>query len=109
MIKVTNLARQQLSQLMKNEKTTLALFYVKGGGCNGFKYCIEPVYNSTKNSYDEDIHITPEHTLRICGKSMMYLIGTEIDFQRKFMDQGFTFNNPNITATCGCGMTFTPQ
>ncbi len=43
----------------------------------------------------------------ICDpKSLLYLNGTEVDFREEIMGRGFVFNNPNATATCGCGSSF---
>ena len=109
MIKITQHAQTQLLKLLQCKQSKLVLFSVQGGGCNGFKYSLEPVHTTTKNKFDEDIMLSNEHKLRICEKSLMYLIGTEIDWENDFMGQRFIFKNPNTAATCGCGSTFTPK
>jgi len=43
----------------------------------------------------------------IDGKSLVYLDGTELDFVKEGLNEGFKFNNPNIKAECGCGESFT--
>ena len=41
------------------------------------------------------------------GKSMVYLDGTELDFVKEGLNEGFKFNNPNVSNECGCGESFT--
>ena len=58
------------------------------------------------DKYDEVFNIDNKHNLYICGKSLMYLIGTEITWEKNFMGEGFKFTNPNASGSCGCGETF---
>lgn len=76
---------------------------VKSGGCSGFKYVLE--YASTKNQYDEIIE-QDGITLLIDPKALMYLIGTEMDYQESEAKAGFVFTNPNEKGRCGCGKSF---
>ena len=47
-----------------------------------------------------------ELQINVCGKSMIYLLGTEIKWVENYMGKGLEFNNPNATSNCGCGETF---
>lgn len=77
---------------------------VKGGGCNGFKYYIEPT-NKKPDKLDEIMNVE-EVNIIICGKSLFHLIGTEVKWKDDLMGSGLEFNNPNATSSCGCGETF---
>lgn len=76
---------------------------VKGGGCSGFTYLLD--LTETRKDTDE---VFEQHGVRvICDpKSLLYLVGTTIDFKDELMQKGFVFNNPNATSTCGCGSSF---
>ena len=50
-----------------------------------------------------------DHTLRVCGKSLLYVVGTEIGLEEEFSGKSFTFDNPNAAGQCGCGATFAPS
>ena len=105
-IKFTTSAIQQCKILLSNTSHSHVFFKVKGGGCNGLKYLLEPV---SKNTYDFKDDIFEKHNdlnVVVCGKSLLYLIGTEIDFKTDFMGSSFRFTNPNATSKCGCGTTF---
>jgi iron-sulfur cluster assembly protein len=75
---------------------------VRGGGCTGLSYVIEPC-----RAADARDKVFEAHGLRIFvdPKSFIYLRGMEIDF--KPLGSGFTFNNPNAKKACGCGESFT--
>ena len=104
-VKITNVAKLKLVQMLKTHNTNNALFYIKGGGCNGFKYVIEPI-NSNLDPLDEIVPLDDTNNLRVCRKSLLNLIGTEIDWEADFMGQSFRFDNPNSDSSCGCGATF---
>ena len=76
---------------------------VKGGGCSGMTYTL----NFDENSRDGDTVIESENVkLYVDGKSLFYLMGTELDFSDGLNGKGFLFNNPNASKTCGCGESF---
>ncbi|GAB5496307.1 MAG: iron-sulfur cluster insertion protein ErpA [Phycisphaera sp.] len=76
---------------------------VKGGGCSGFSYVLD--LTETQKDTDEEFEM---HGIKvICDpKSLLYLNGTTVDFKDELMGRGFVFNNPNASATCGCGSSF---
>jgi iron-sulfur cluster assembly accessory protein len=80
------------------------LFSVEGGGCNGFRYNLEPISDEPKK-IDEIIKLD-DFKINVCGKSLLYLLGTTIDWKEDFMGSRFEFDNPNAAAKCGCGTTF---
>lgn len=76
---------------------------VKGGGCSGLTYTL----NFDENEKPGDTIIESENLkLFVDGKSLFYLMGTELDFTDGLNGRGFIFNNPNAARTCGCGESF---
>jgi len=73
-------------------------------GCSGLAYLIEFVdqMNSDDEIFDQD-----GISIIIDKKSLVYLDGTEVDFVREGLNEGFQFNNPNQKGACGCGESFT--
>jgi len=73
-------------------------------GCSGLAYLIEFVdqVNSDDKVFDQD-----GVSVIIDQKSLVYLDGTEVDFVREGVNEGFQFNNPNQKGACGCGESFT--
>ena len=107
-INVTKLAQKQLKNMINNNKSNdnnkTILFSVEGGGCNGFRYNLEPISDEPKK-IDEIIQLD-NFKINVCGKSLLYLLGTTIDWKEDFMGSRFEFDNPNAAAKCGCGTTF---
>ena len=116
---VTDTAAREIASIIKQqeldaEKISLRVG-VRGGGCSGFSYLLD--LTETKKDSDE----MWEHTFTMAGedgeqpftirvicdpKSYLYLNGTTVDFKDEMMGRGFVFSNPNATATCGCGSSF---
>jgi iron-sulfur cluster assembly accessory protein len=75
-------------------------------GCNGYDYIFEPRLDGpNKNKYDE-LYVEDNIKIVICGKSLMYLLGTKIDYRNNIMESSFIYKNPNADSTCGCGTSF---
>jgi iron-sulfur cluster assembly protein len=73
-------------------------------GCSGLAYSVD--YVSAANPMDERIE-TPGGTLFIDGASVLYLIGSTMDWVEDDFQAGFVFANPNAKGSCGCGESFT--
>ena len=88
------------SRLVGSEK--LLRVGVKGGGCSGLSYLLEMDEKTERDEIFEvggiPCIIDPAHS--------MYLFGMEIDWKNGLDARGFIFNNPNASATCGCGSSF---
>lgn len=79
---------------------------VRPTGCSGFSYVVETA--ETINDGDQ-VFDSQGITIIVDKDSLSYLNGTEMDFQREGLNEGFKFNNPNVAETCGCGESFTVQ
>lgn len=73
-------------------------------GCSGLAYSVD--YVSAANPMDERIE-TPGGSFFIDGSSVLYLIGSTMDWQEDDFTAGFVFQNPNAKGSCGCGESFT--
>lgn len=73
-------------------------------GCSGLAYSVD--YVSEAKAFDERID-TPGGTLFVDGGSILYLIGSKMDWVEDDFAAGFTFQNPNAKGACGCGESFT--
>jgi iron-sulfur cluster assembly protein len=73
-------------------------------GCSGLAYSVD--YVTAEEPFDEKI-VTPGGTFYIDGASVLYLIGSTMDWQEDDFAAGFTFENPNAKGACGCGESFT--
>tara|TARA_E500000178_G_C16633487_1_gene578749 strand:- start:316 stop:657 length:342 start_codon:yes stop_codon:yes gene_type:complete len=109
MLKITDKAKNKLLQILEKEKLNSMLLYIKGGGCNGFSYKFKPINKNNITKLDEKIILDQQlqKNLYICNKSLMYIIGTRIDYIEDIMGSRFDFNNDNIESKCGCGTSFT--
>ena len=76
---------------------------VKTSGCSGMAYKLEFV----DNTENEDL-VFESHGVKVVidPKSLAYLDGTELDFVKEGLNEGFKFNNPNVMDQCGCGESF---
>lgn len=72
-------------------------------GCSGLAYSVDYVTEAVP--FDEKIE-TPGGVLYIDGGSVLYLVGSTMDWVEDEFSAGFVFNNPNATSSCGCGSSF---
>jgi iron-sulfur cluster assembly protein len=73
-------------------------------GCSGLAYSVD--YVASENAMDEKIE-TPGGPFYIDGASVLYLIGSTMDWREDDFTAGFVFDNPNAKGACGCGESFT--
>lgn len=77
---------------------------VRTSGCSGMAYVIEFV-----DELKEEDQVFESQGIKIIvdPKSLLYMDGTELDYVREGLNEGFKFNNPNVKDQCGCGESFT--
>src|SRR5690606_24078376 len=73
---------------------------LKNKGCAGMSYVIDTVSNVNP---DDEVVEHPDFKIVIEMKSLLFLLGTEMDFKKEKLRSGFVFTNPNQTDACGCG------
>ena len=104
MITLTESAARHVSTfLAKRGKGVGVRLGVKTTGCSGLAYKLE--YADAINPEDT---VFQSHDVKVLidPKSLPYLDGTELDFAREGLNEGFRFNNPNVKDQCGCGESF---
>lgn len=79
---------------------------IESKGCSGFAYKVE--YAEEQGKF-EDIVAKDGVSFFIDPMAVMYLLGSELDYQESKMESGFIFTNPNETGRCGCGESFSAQ
>lgn len=76
---------------------------VKPTGCSGYMYVVEPA--SGVGDHDQ-VFVSKGIQIVVDSESFKYLDGTELDYTREGLNEGFRFDNPNVKDTCGCGESF---
>ena len=101
-MKLTDAAAERVREIIaKSDKPVLGLRVgVKNGGCAGMEYTME--WAEDQKPFDEVVEDKGVKVL-IDAKAMMFLLGTEMDYQTTTLKSGFVFNNPNQVSACGCG------
>ena len=101
-MKLTDAAAARVREILdKSDKPVVGLRVgVKNGGCAGMEYTME--WAEDQKPFDEVVEDKGVRVL-IDAKAMMFLLGTEMDFQTTALKSGFVFNNPNQVSACGCG------
>ncbi len=99
-MKLTDAAAARIRELMARGEGVGLRVGVKNGGCAGMEYTME--WASEQKPFDEVVEDRGAKLL-IEAKALMFLLGTEMDYQAGMLKSGFVFNNPNQTSACGCG------
>lgn len=104
-IRLTEPAAERVKSFLENRGSGVGLrLGVKTMGCSGMGYILEFV-----DEINPDDEVFEDHGVKIIvdKKSLVYIDGTELDFAREGLNEGFKFNNPNEKDQCGCGESFT--
>ncbi len=105
LVKLTARAADKVKAIRSEEKIEASYglrLKVQGGGCSGFSYDLY-----FDQALDTDQTFESQGVRLLCDQmSLMYLVGTEIDYVESVQGSGFKFTNPNVKSTCGCGSSF---
>ena len=105
LVNITALAAEKVREIREAEDIESGMFLrlrVVGGGCSGFSY---DLYFDEKLGFDRELTVHDVDMI-VDEMSLMYLLGTEIDYVEGLAGAGFKFSNPNVKSTCGCGSSF---
>ncbi len=103
-ITLTEAAARHVQDFLSNRgKGAGVRLGVRTSGCSGMAYTLE-----FADQVEADDLVFEDHGVKVVvsPKSMVYLDGTELDFAKEGLNEGFKFNNPNIKDSCGCGESF---
>ena len=107
MIKVSEIAKKKVVELMQddgyNPTTDYVRVGVKSGGCSGLSYDLK-----FDKQQEEGDKVFEDNGVRIIvdKKSFLYLVGTTLEYSGGLNGKGFVFNNPNASRSCACGESF---
>jgi iron-sulfur cluster assembly accessory protein len=103
-ITMSERAARRIGEILRAEPAGAMLrVSVEGGGCSGFQYR----FDIERARTDDDIVVARDGAMVLIDPvSLQYLGGSEIDFVDDLIGQAFKINNPNATASCGCGTSF---
>jgi iron-sulfur cluster assembly protein len=97
---LTDAAAARIRDLMAKGEGVGLRVGVKKGGCAGMEYTMD--WAKEQGSFDEVIEDKGARVL-IDAKALMFLFGTQMDYETGILKSGFVFKNPNQTSACGCG------
>jgi iron-sulfur cluster assembly protein len=103
-ITITEAAANRVQAFLANRGKGLGIrLSVRTSGCSGMAYEMEFV-----DELQEDDQVFEDRGVQVIidSKSLVYLDGTEVDYAREGLNEGFKFNNPNAKSECGCGESF---
>lgn len=107
MISLTKLAADKIKEFLKKRGSGIGVMVgVKTTGCSGLAYTIEYV-DSPPVTRDHFCYENYDVQVWTDGRSLVYLTGMTIDWVKRGLNEGFEFINPNESARCGCGESFT--
>ncbi|MFL6797624.1 MAG: iron-sulfur cluster insertion protein ErpA [Xanthobacteraceae bacterium] len=103
-VNLTERAARRILEILRREPSgTMLRVSVEGGGCSGFQY----KFDVERAQASDDVVITRDGAMVLIDQmSLGYLAGSEIDFVDDLMGAAFRINNPQATASCGCGTSF---
>ena len=99
LLSITPTAKKYITEKIKNQDKKYAFLSMKGGGCAGFEY------SWTFTDVTDD-GVLIEDVVVVDKIAEMYIFGSEIDYVEQFAGSQLVINNPNATASCGCGESF---
>jgi len=104
-ISMSEAASERVSAFLSNRGHGFGVrLGVRTTGCSGMAYVVEFV---DEVQSDDTTFVSNDINIVIDSKSMTYLDGTELDYTREGLNEGFKFVNPNVKDECGCGESFT--
>lgn len=104
-ISLTETAAKHVASYLEQRGSGVGIrLAVKTTGCSGLMYVLEPV----DEVQAEDVKFSSQGVdVFVDPKSLVYVDGTEMDYVKQGLNEGFEFKNPNVQGECGCGESFT--
>lgn len=103
-ITLTEAAADRISRFLESRGKGIGIrLGVRTSGCSGMAYVLE---FADEAEADDTVYEDRGVKVLIDPKSLVYLDGTEVDFGKEGLNEGFKFNNPNVKDECGCGESF---
>lgn len=106
MIAITDSAKKQITDLCESNDKWGVKLSVKGGGCAGFSYDWNFVDSESELLSDDEVIDVDSKKFIVDGMSLMFVLGTRLDYKKEIFGSNFVFENPNAKSSCGCGTSF---
>jgi iron-sulfur cluster assembly protein len=104
-ITLTEAAAERVKAFLDNRGKGIGLrLGIKTSGCSGMAYVLEFIDEVAE---DDKVFESQGVKIIVDAKSLLYIDGTELDYGKEGLNEGFQFNNPNVKDSCGCGESFT--
>lgn len=104
-ITLTQVAAQRVQDFISKRGKGVGLrLGVKTTGCSGLAYKLEFV---DETNADDEVFVSHGVSVIVDKKSLQYIDGTQLDYTKEGLQEGFKFTNPNVADECGCGESFT--
>ncbi len=105
-VTLTGVAEERVREILANssENAEGIRIGIKNGGCAGMEYTIDLV---TEPDPKDDMVESNGAKVYVAPEAVLFLLGTELDYEITKLRSGFVFNNPNQTSACGCGESVT--
>lgn len=101
LVNLTNEAAERIREITADRGDARGIrLGIKKGGCAGMEYTVDLV--TEPNPADDHVERDGAH-LWVAPEAMLFLLGTEVGFEKTSLRTGFTFRNPNESSACGCG------
>ena len=101
---LTESAKKQIDHLCDVNNCYAVSLNIKGGGCAGFEYVWDIVKESSEVMTEDEVLDTDNQGKLVIGShSLMFVVGTEIDYVTSIVGSNFEIRNPNAKSSCGCG------
>ena len=102
-IEITNNAQDHIASILEKDSASYFRITVLGGGCAGFQY----KFDFDNNKKEEDILLNTEKiSVLIDNTSFQFIQGSKIDYVNELIGSSFKITNPQASASCGCGTSF---
>lgn len=103
---LTEAAKTQINTICKENNAIAVALNMKGGGCAGFEYDWSTISDAQEIQEGDEIIPTGDGNNFIIGAhSIMFMIGTVVDYKKDIMGSMFDITNPNAQSSCGCGVS----
>jgi iron-sulfur cluster assembly protein len=103
---LTDAAKQQIDTICKENNVFGVTLNMKGGGCAGFEYDWGTINDANDIEEGSELVVTEQGNNFIIGQhSIMFMIGTVVDYKKDIMGSMFDIQNPNAQSSCGCGVS----
>ena len=103
---LTDSAKTQIDKICEENECYGVSLNIKGGGCAGFEYEWNTVDSPTDLEQGDEVVKTDTGCAFIIGAhSIMFLVGTEVDYVKSIVGSNFEIKNPNAQSACGCGVS----